>query len=84
MSHTTTVNQGIEKKNMTVIKFLVKVNRTTTRVPIYVLKMGDGPIQTTSSRKLALLMGKFAAEDAIESLRKRGSESEMLPVRVPA
>jgi len=53
-------------------------------VPAYVLKMGDGPIQSTSSRKAALLMGKFAAEDAIESLRKRGSEPEMLPIRVAA
>jgi len=76
-------NQDLEKRNMTVTKFLVKVNRATTRVPAYVLKMGDGAIQTTSSRKLALIMGKFAA-DAIVSLRKRGSEPEMLPVRVPA
>jgi hypothetical protein len=70
--------------NVTVTKFVVKVNRATTRVPAYVLKMGDGPIQTTSSRKLALLMGKFAAEDAIESLRKSGSAPEMMAVRVPA
>jgi hypothetical protein len=84
MSDNATVNQGVEKRNMTVTKFLVKVNRAPARVSAYVLKIGDGPIQTTSSRKLALLMGKFAAEDAIESLRKRGSEPEMLPVRVPA
>ena len=84
MSHRSTANRGIEKRNVTLTKFVVKVNRATTRVPAYVLKMGDGPIQTTSSRKLALVMGKFDAEDAIESLRKRGSVPEMVAVKVTA
>ena len=49
-----------------------------------ILSDSDSKLRAASSRKSALLMGKFAAEDAIESLRKRGSEPEMLPIRVPA
>jgi hypothetical protein len=47
---------------MTTIKFVVKVNRTGTRIPAYVHSMTGNSIQMTSNRKLALVMGKFAAE----------------------
>jgi hypothetical protein len=69
---------------MTVTKFVVKVNRASSGVSAYVLRMKGTPIQMTSSRKLALVMGKFDAEDAIESLKKRGSQPEMVAVRVTA
>ncbi len=36
----------------------------------------------TSNRKLALVMGKLDAEDAIELLRRGGCDPEMVPVRV--
>jgi hypothetical protein len=69
---------------MTTIKFVVKVNRTGTRVPAYVLSMDRGPIQMTSNRKLALVMGKFAAEDAMKSIQNSRSNPELLMVKVNA
>ncbi|MBS1851709.1 MAG: hypothetical protein JST79_12405 [Acidobacteria bacterium] len=71
---------------MTITKFVVKVSRAGASVPAYVLRMNGGPIQMTSQRKLALVMGKFDAEAAVESLRKRGSQPELVtvPVRVRA
>jgi hypothetical protein len=49
------------------IKFLVKVNRGA-RAPAYVQRVDPTQIQMTTNRKLALLMGRFTAEDAIRSL----------------
>ena len=69
---------------MTTIKFVVKVNRTGTRVPSYVLSMDKGPIQMTSNRKLALVMGKFAAEDAMKAIQNSRSNPEMVMVRCNA
>jgi hypothetical protein len=46
--------------------------------------MDRGPIQMTSNRKLALVMGKFAAEDAIKSLTNSGSSPEMMMVKITA
>jgi hypothetical protein len=69
---------------MTTIKFVVKVNRTGTRVPAYVLRMDRSPIQMTSNRKQALVMGKFAAEDAIRSLKTSQSVAELVMVKVTA
>ena len=42
-------------------KFVVKVNRGS-RVPEYVERIDRAPIQMTTNRKQALLMGKFTAE----------------------
>ena len=46
-------------------KFVVKVNRGGSRAPAYVLRIDKAPIQMTSNRKLALLMGRLTAEDAL-------------------
>ena len=67
---------------MFITKFVVKVSRAGTRIPTYVLRTNGGPIQMTSTRKLALVMGKLDAEDAIDLLRRPGCEPEMLAVRV--
>jgi hypothetical protein len=67
---------------MSLIKFLVKVQRSGTRVPEYVLRMDRGPIQMTSNRKQALVMGKFAAEDAINSIKNSRSTAELVMVKV--
>ena len=67
---------------MTTIKFVVKVNRTGTRVPAYVLSMDRGPIQMTSDRKQALVMGKFAAEDAMKSIQNSRSNPELVMVKI--
>ena len=49
-------------------KFVVKVNRGGTLKPEYVQRIDRTPIQMTSSRKLALLMGRLTAEDAVKSI----------------
>jgi hypothetical protein len=69
---------------MTTIKFVVKVTRTGSSVPAYVLSMDRGPIQMTSNRKLALVMGKFAAEDAMKSITNSRSNPELVMVKVNA
>ena len=42
-------------------KFVVKVDRGGTRGPEYVQRIDRTPIQMTTNRKLALVMGKFTA-----------------------
>ena len=69
---------------MTTIKFVVKVNRTGTRIPAYVLSTDGKSIQMTSNRKLAMVMGKFAAEDAINSIKNSRSIPELMMVKVTA
>lgn len=66
------------------IKFIVKVNRSGARVPQYVQSVETTPIRMTSNRKLALLMGKFTAEDATRSLQTSRCMPELLSVHVTA
>ncbi len=66
------------------IKFIVKVNRTGTRAPQYVQSVDSTPIRMTTNRKLALLMGKFTAEDATKSLQTDRCIPELLSVHVTA
>ena len=40
------------------------------------------PIQTTTNRKLALVMGKYMAEDTIKSLHNSRRISELISVQV--
>jgi hypothetical protein len=64
------------------IKFVVKVHRGDTRAPQYVERIDATPIQTTTNRKRALVMGKFMAEDAIKSLENSRCSPELVPVQV--
>ena|SRR5437868_3802084 len=48
-------------------KFLVKLIRGTRAVE-YVERIDRSPVQTTLKRNLALAMGKWAAEDLVDSL----------------
>lgn len=64
-------------------KFLVKLNRTGTRGPQYLQRIGKA-VATTSDRKQALVMGKFAAEDAIKAIQNARCTPELIPVEVPA
>ncbi len=64
-------------------KFLVKVNRAGTHGPQYVQKIGKS-VATTSDPKHALVMGKFAAEDAINAIQNSRCTPELVPVKVPA
>jgi hypothetical protein len=63
------------------IKFVVKVVRGT-RAPSYVLRVDSNPIQMTNNRQLALLMGKFTAEDAVKSLQTSQCHPQLESVQV--
>ena len=64
------------------IKFVVKVNRRGTRGPEYVKRVDSTPVQMTTNRKLALLMGRFTAEDAVKSLAGSRCTPELVSVQV--
>jgi hypothetical protein len=63
-------------------KFIVKVDHGGIRGPQYVQRIDRTPIQMTSNRKLALLMGRFTAEDVAQSLQS--SRCSPALVSVPA
>jgi hypothetical protein len=69
---------------MTNTKFIVKVTRGGTRIPTYVQRIDATPIQTTSDRKLALVMGKWTAEDAVKAMQNSRCTAELMPVQVTA
>ena len=62
-------------------KFLVKVVRGT-RVAKYVERIDRSPVQLTLKRNLALAMGKFTAEDVVNSLANSRCIPELVPVQV--
>ena len=65
-------------------KFLVKVNRSGTRAAEYVQRIDRTPIQTTTNLKLALVMGRFTAEDAVKSIQHCRRNPELISVQVNA
>jgi len=65
-------------------KFVVKVNRGGSHAPEYVQRIDRTPIQTTTNRKLALLMGRFTAEDAVKSIQTSRCSPELMSVQVHA
>jgi hypothetical protein len=65
-------------------KFVVKLNRGDIHAPAFVQRIDVTPIQTTTNRKLALVMGKFIAEDTIKSLENSRRISELVSVQVNA
>ena len=69
---------------MKTTKFVVKVNRGGTRALEYVQRIDRTPIQTTTNRKLALLMGRFTAEDAVKSIQTSRCSPELVSVQVHA
>ncbi|MGA2100144.1 MAG: hypothetical protein ABSG34_03520 [Candidatus Sulfotelmatobacter sp.] len=64
------------------IKFVVKVNHRGTRAPAYVQSIARMPFQMTTNLKLALMMGKFAAEDTAKAVQNSQRTPELVPVRV--
>jgi len=64
-------------------KFIVKIDRGT-HAPEYVQRIDLTPIQTTPNRKLALVMGRFTAEDAVKSIQSSRCSPELVSVRVSA
>jgi hypothetical protein len=73
---------GKQKGTMKNIKFVVKVNRSGAHAPQYVQRIDRLPIQTTTDRKLALVMGRFTAEDAVKSMQTSHCNPELVSVRV--
>jgi hypothetical protein len=53
-------------------------------VPEFVQRIDRIPIQTTTNRKLALVMGRLTAEDAIKSLQNARRVPELVSVQVSA
>jgi hypothetical protein len=75
--------QSFARKDMRMktIKFVVKLNRDG-RAAEYVQRLDPTPIHMTTNPKLALLMGRLTAEDAIESLGNSRRSPELLSVPV--
>jgi uncharacterized lipoprotein YehR (DUF1307 family) len=69
---------------MTNIKFVVRVNHGGSRAAAYVQRLDKVPVQMTTNRKLALMMGKFTAEDAAKLLQNSRCIPELIPVHVNA
>lgn len=63
-------------------KFVVKVNLGVTRALEYVKRIDPTPIQMTTNRKLALMMGRLTAEDAVKSIQSSRCCPELVPVQV--
>ena len=63
-------------------KFVVKVNRGSTRATEYVQRVDLIPIRMTANRRQALVMGRFTAEDAVKSLQSSRCSTELISVQV--
>ena len=66
------------------IKFVVKVSRVGTHAAEYVKRIDRTPIQMTTHLNLALVMGRFTAEDAVKSIQNSRCSPELVPVPVNA
>lgn len=71
-------------KSIMITKFVVKVTRSSTGTSQYVQRTDKSPMQMTSNRKLALIMGKLTAQDAVESLQRARCSPELVSVQVLA
>ena len=69
---------------MKTTKFVVKMNRGGTHSTEYVQRIDRTPIQMTPNLKLALVMGRFTAEDAIKSIQNSRCRPELVSVQVGA
>jgi hypothetical protein len=75
------VAQNGSGQTMKYYKFVVKVNRGSL-APAFVQRIDRTPVQMTTNRKLALMMGRFTAEDAVKSIQNPRCSPELLPVQV--
>ena len=65
-------------------KFIVKLNRLGKRTVEYVQRTDRIPLRTTTNRDLALVMGKFTAEDGAKSMESARCKAELISVEVAA
>jgi hypothetical protein len=63
------------------IKFVVKVSRGNLP-PSFVQRTDRTPVRMTTNRKLALIMGKLTAEDALKSIQNSNCVPELVAVQV--
>ena len=70
--------------DMKTTKFVVKVNRGGNFAVQYVQRIDRTPIQTTTDRRLALIMGRFTAEDAAKSMQTSRCTPELVSVHATA
>jgi len=61
--------------------FVVKVNHQGTGAPEYVQRIERTPVRTTTDPRLALLTGRFTAEEAVKSIQNSLCSPELLYVR---
>jgi len=66
------------------IKFVVRVNRVGAHAAQYVRRIDRTPVEMTIHRKLALMMGRFTAEDALKSIQTARCNPELVSVEVRA
>ncbi|HZP17859.1 MAG TPA: hypothetical protein VFB00_07845 [Terriglobales bacterium] len=69
---------------MTNTKFVVRVCRSGMLPSQYVRRLDRTPILMTTDRKLALLMGKLTAEDAVNAIQSSRCTAELVPVAIRA
>jgi hypothetical protein len=69
---------------MKTTKFVVKMNRAGTRVAEYLQRIDRTPVKTTTNLKLALIMGRFTAEDAVKSIQTSRCNPELVSVQIQA
>jgi len=62
------------------LKFVVEVNYGAIRAPEYVRRIDRTPVQMTSNRKRALVMGKFTSEDVVKSIQTSRRSLELVSV----
>jgi hypothetical protein len=72
------------KKYMTHTKFVVRVKRGVANAPAYVQRIDPTFVHMTTNRTLALVMGKFMAEDTVNFLQTSRCNPELVSVCVDA
>lgn len=65
-----------------ITKFLVKIGRGGLGRSQYVQRVRPASVDITSDRKLALIMGKLTAEDAIKTIQNTRCKPELVAIRV--
>jgi hypothetical protein len=68
--------------DMKTIKFVVKVKRSGFRVAEYVERIDRSPVQMTTNRKRALVMGRLTAEDVVRSIQTLQRIPELASVEI--
>jgi hypothetical protein len=59
------------------IKFVVRVDRSGTRDPAYVQGIDLTPMQMTTNRKKAQIIGKLTTENTVKSMQDSGFRTEL-------